>query len=68
MAKKKIEENKAYICPCGSSSFVQEGTANFKEEVSLSMSGRGMVIEGGCPELDIIDATIKCAKCGAEAE
>jgi len=56
-----------YAClACGSTSFVQEGTANFKEDVSITMGKSGMVIEGGDSELDIIDSTVKCAQCGAE--
>lgn len=68
MAKKrKTDENEtAYVCACGSGLFVQKGTANFKENVTISMSKDGMIVEGGDPELDIIDSTIKCAACGAE--
>jgi hypothetical protein len=63
MAKRNDE---TYTCSCGSSLFIQEGMANFKEEVTISTGKQGMVIEGDCPELDIIDATTRCAKCGAE--
>ncbi|MFC1495976.1 hypothetical protein ACFL52_01015 [Candidatus Margulisiibacteriota bacterium] len=67
-SKKKNKESHIYSCSaCGSSSFIQEGTANFKEKVSISIGKSGMVVEGGDPVLDNVDSTIKCAKCGVEA-
>ena len=63
------EENKAqpYTCSaCGSTSFIDEGLANYKDIVKISASKTGMTIEGGSPELDIVKSTIKCAKCGKE--
>jgi len=66
---KKINDSTPYACPaCGSDSFIQEGLAKFKEEVTISTGSRGMVIVGGCPELNIINSTIKCAECGADVE
>ncbi|KAF0133199.1 MAG: hypothetical protein FD145_1400 [Candidatus Saganbacteria bacterium] len=63
---KQKKEKEAYVCSCGSNSFLQEGAANFKEEVTISTGKKGLIIEGGCPELDIINAKIKCSKCGIE--
>lgn len=40
MTEKKVktkEENKTYVCFCGSSSFIQEGLANFREKVNNQM-------------------------------
>ena len=71
MAKKTVkqkEENEAYTCACGSSSFINEGTANFRDQVSLSKGKSGLIISGGSPDLDIISSTLKCAQCGAEVE
>ena len=65
--KNKKETKSIYICPaCGSPSFVDEGLANYKDIVTISMNKTGMTVEGGSPELDIIKSTIKCAKCGKE--
>ncbi|MFA5112914.1 MAG: hypothetical protein WC529_01310 [Candidatus Margulisiibacteriota bacterium] len=62
----KNNSNKsAYVCPgCGNNAFIQEGMAKFKDKVTISAGKMGMIVEGGCPELDIMDATIKCSKCG----
>ncbi|OGB89309.1 hypothetical protein A2625_03990 [candidate division WOR-1 bacterium RIFCSPHIGHO2_01_FULL_53_15] len=71
MAKKKVkqkEENETYTCACGSSSFINEGMANYREEVSISKGRSGLVLSGGSPDLDIISSTLKCAQCGAEVE
>lgn len=63
---KKVKDEQ-YICPaCGSTSFIDEGLANYKDDVKISTSKTGMTIEGGSPVLDIIKNTIKCAKCGKE--
>ncbi len=69
MAKKKVKEEKSgtiYACPCGSTSFIDEGMANYKDNVTISFRKGAMRVEGGDPQLDIISSTIKCAKCGAE--
>lgn len=66
MPKKKGNEPKKkeqYACACGSTSFIEEGLANFREEITISASG---VLEGGCPEIDVLSSDIKCAQCGAE--
>lgn len=62
MPKKNKNEGKT-ACACGSTAFIQEGLANYKDGITISAKG---VLEGGCPELDIITSTIKCAQCGAE--
>ena len=62
---KPKKDNKDGCCSaCGSASFIEEGLANYKDHVTIS----GSTVEGGCPELDIISSTIKCARCGKEYE
>lgn len=68
---KKKKENKdprsTFTCPaCGSTAFIQEGMANFKDNVTIYETRTGTTIEGGSPELDIISETTKCAQCGQE--
>ena len=64
---KEEEKDRPYACPaCGSTSFIDEGLANYKDLVKISMGRSGMTVEGGSPELDIIKSTIKCSKCGKE--
>ena len=66
MAKKSKE--RPFTCSCGSRSFIQEGTANFKEDVGVYRTEKGLLLTGGDPELDVIESTIKCKECGAEVE
>jgi Zn finger protein HypA/HybF involved in hydrogenase expression len=64
-AKKTKETRTVYPCPaCGSTSFIQEGMANFKENVTIYEGSSGTVIEGSSPDLDIITETTKCTQCG----
>lgn len=65
--EEKGKKEGLYSCPaCGSTSFIDEGLANYRDSVRISMIKTGMTIEGGSPELDIIKSTIKCAKCGKD--
>ncbi|OGC21640.1 hypothetical protein A2291_05985 [candidate division WOR-1 bacterium RIFOXYB2_FULL_42_35] len=65
---KEKEERLIFACPnCGSTAFVQQGLANFTEEVSLWTALRqALVVEGGGPELDIIESCISCSQCQAK--
>ncbi len=64
--KNKTEEHESSACACGSTSFIEEGSANFKDNVTITIEKGRTQIMGGCPELDITTSTIKCAQCGAE--